>query len=483
MSTATANRTAAGSPASAGKEATMSWAGVFFVAVAAFVGALAQSLLVPVLPALPAALHTSASTAAWVITVTVLVGAVAVPVLGRLGDLHGTRRLLLVCLAAMVTGSVVAALAPNIGWLITGRAIQGVAAGSLPLGISLVAVSVTKDRQASAVGLISGMLGVGGALGLPLAGIVSQVASYHVLFWIAGAAAALAFAGVLLGVPVASPKASGTLDVTGAGLLAAALLAGLTGLSQAGSWGWGSPWTWGLLLAAACLAVGFVQVERRCAQPLIDLTTLARRPVLLADVASVLVGFSMFGSILGTSSYVQAPRGAGYGFGASVAAAGLAMLPAGLAMLVAAPLAGRLIGLFGARTALAVGGVVLAGGWVLRLVAVASLADVVVGTAIVGLGVGLCFAALPAIINQHTPAAQNASANAVNALARSLGIALVSALCGTILASVTAPVGGHLLPTLTAYRVVFIICGLGALATVVLAVLTSGRTTGSNHHG
>lgn len=447
---------------------------VALVAVGALVSALAQSLFVPVLPALPAMLHTSGTTVQWLVTSTVLVGAVAVPLFGRLGDLYGKRRMLLVCVAAMAVGSLITALSDNVVWLIVGRAVQGLSAGTLPLGISLVAAMVAKERQASSVALISGMLGVGGALGLPMAGIVVQHASFHVLFWITFAAASLAFVGMLVGVPEAAGPARreprGRLDLRGTVLLSLALVALLVPLSEAGLWGWSSPWTWGMLIVAAALVVVFGWVQTRTTDPLVDLTTLRRRPVLLANLASILIGFSMFGSILGTSSYVQTPAVSGYGFGSSVAVAGLTLLPAGLAMLVCAPIAGRMIGRLGAPVTLAVGALVIAAGWVMRIWLLSTLAWVTVGTTVVGVGVALCFAALPAIVNANVPAEQNASANGLNALFRSLSTSLVSALCGSILATLTMTVGPAVLPSLAAYRWVFAVCAVGAVASAAMAL-------------
>ena len=200
-----------------------------------------------------------------------------------------------------------------------------------------------------------------------------------------------------------------------------------------------------------------------------DVTTLVRRPILLADLASVLIGFSMFGSILGTSSYVQAPAATGYGFGGSVALAGLTLLPAGLAMLVCAPVAARMIARIGAGGTLAVGSLVTALGWGMRIVLTSTLAWVTAGTTVVGAGVGLCFAALLAVINANAPREQNAAANGLNALARSLGISVVTALCGSILATLVTTVGSATLPALAAYRWIFAICGGGALVAAVMA--------------
>jgi MFS family permease len=442
---------------------------VTFIALGALVSALAQSLFVPVLPLLPGILGTSATNVQWLVTSTVLVGAIAVPIAGRLGDLRGKRLMLLISLAAMAIGSLITALSSTIGWLIIGRGLQGLAGGTVPLGISLVTATVPRHRQASGIALVSGMLGVGGALGLPMAGVITQYADYHVLFWITFAAAVLAFAGILLRVPEAPINAKGRLDVPGASLLALTLLALLLPLSEAGVWGWSDPRTWGLLIVAVILAALFGRSQWRKANPLVDVRTLVRRPVLLTDLASILIGFSMFGSILGTSSYVQAPAATGYGFGSSVAVAGLTLLPSGLAMLVLAPVAGRMIDRWGARVTLIVGALVVAAGWLMRIWLISGLAWIVIGTTVVGIGVALCFAAFPALINASVPPEQNASANGLNALFRDLGISLVSALCGSILATLTISLGAAVIPSLAAYRWIFGICAIGALLAAAMA--------------
>lgn len=443
---------------------------VAFVAIGALVSALAQSLFVPVLPTLPALLGTSSSTVQWLVTSTVLVGAVAVPVFGRLGDLHGKRQMLLVCLAAMIVGSLITAVSNDISWLIVGRCVQGLAAGTVPLGISLVSSTLPPQRRTSAVALISGMLGVGGALGLPLAGVISQYASFHVLFWITFGAASIAFLGIRFGVDEAPGRDRGGLDLRGTLLLGLALLTLLLPLSEAGTWGWTNPLTLGLLVLAAVLTGAFGRAQLHTAHPLVDLRTARRRPILLANISSVFIGFSMFGSILGTSSYVQAPTATGYGFGSSVATAGLTLLPAGLAMLVCAPLAARLITRAGAPRTVCLGSLVIAAGWAMRIVATSTLAWVAIGTTVVGAGVALCFSALPAIINDNAPAGQNAAANGLNALFRSLGISLVSALCGSVLATFVMTVGQETMPSLSAYRVIFAVCGIGGLAAAVLSL-------------
>ena len=440
------------------------------VGTAALTVSLSQSLLIPVLGILPERLHTSASNVEWLLTAMLLVAAVAVPLFGRLGDMFGKRRLLLVALGALTIGSLVDAVTDNIGLLIVGRAIQGASLAAIPLGISLLSSLLPRERVASAIALISAMLGVGGALGLPLAGVIAEHFDFHVLFWITAAVGLATFLATLGIVPETS-RAGGQVDFVGAVLLSAVLITLLLPLAQGESWGWGSGRTIGLLVAAVVLVAVFIRVERRISSPLVDIAATSRRPIVLTNVASMLVGFALFASFIGTAAYVEAPVATGYGFGSSVVVGGLCLLPSGLLMLILAPVAARLIGSWGAGRTLMLGALILAVGFLLRIVAVGSLWEVVLGSTIVGAGTGVGYAAMPALINRNTPPSEIAAANGLNSLARSLGSSLASAIGGSLLAVSTVAVAGVELPSLTAYRWLFAICGISSLLAAGAALL------------
>jgi cyanate permease len=224
-----------------------------------------------------------------------------------------------------------------------------------------------------------------------------------------------------------------------------------------------------------------VLFERRVRNPLVNMHALANPPVALTNVASLFVGFALFASFVGTSSYVQAPKATGYGFGASVLVAGLCLLPSGVLMLVLSPVAARLIRTFGAGRVLALAGVILAIGLVVRIFAIEDLWEIVLGTSIIGVGTGIGYACLPSLINAHTPPADLAAANGLNSLARSLGSTLASAVGGSLLAALTISLGGFDFPSLTAYRVLFIICAVASLLAAGLGlVLASQRISRSD---
>nr|WP_269328155.1 MFS transporter [Kineosporia mesophila] len=431
---------------------------------------LSQSILIPVLGELPQKLDTSVSNVQWLLTSTLLVAAVAVPLMGRLGDMFGKRRLLLVSVGSLVAGSLLTALTSNITLLIVGRAIQGLSAAAIPLGVSLLSALVPREKAGTAIATVSAMLGVGGALGLPLAALIAEHADFHVLFWITAAAGLLALAGIWALVPEDASRTGGRIDFVGTVLLGGALVSLLFPLSQATKWGWGSVEVVGLLGLSAALFVVFAVAQTRIAQPLVDLATLRRRPILLTNIASIFFGFALFASLIGTASYVQAPAATGYGFGSSVLTGGLAMLPSGLAMLILAPVSAKVAQRIGAPRTLAIGAVIVAVGWAARIVATDSLWQVIVGTTVVGAGTGIGYAAMPAIINAHTATNELAAANGLNTLVRSVGSSLASAVGGAIMAASTIALGGAEIPSLDAYRQLFAICAVASVLAAAIAL-------------
>ncbi len=467
--------TAAAPPAPAGTSPGRARLELLVVGLAALVVSLTQSLLVPVLGILPADLHTSASNIEWLLTATLLVGAVSVPFLGRLGDMYGKRAMLLVALVALIAGSLLDAVTDNLGLLITGRAIQGMSLAAIPLGISLLSSLLPRERVPAAIAVISSMLGVGGALGLPLAGVVAEHADFHVLFWITAAAGLISLLGTVLVVPEAPNRQGGRVDLLGTAVLTAALMALLLPLSQGSEWGWTSPATLGLLAGSALLLVAFVLLELRIRQPLVDIHATARKPILLTNIATLMFGFALFASLIGTAAYVEAPHQTGYGFDASIVVAGLCLLPSGLLMLLLAPVAARLIGSIGAHRTLTIGAVVVAAGWLQRIVATESIWYIVIGNSIVGAGTGIAYAAMPALINHNSPVSELAAANGLNSLSRTLGSSLASAIGGSLLTVSTVMVAGFELPSLAAYRALFAICAGAAACAAVIAVFIPHR--------
>ena len=331
------------------RKRTPTWAVIGVLSLCGTVVALQQTMVVPLLPDFPGILGVSSDDASWLVTATLLTSAVATPIMSRLADMFGKRLMMIVCMVAMTVGSIIAAVGGAYLTLIIGRSLQGFAAALIPIGISIMRDELPREKVGSAVALMSATLGIGSALGLPMSGIIYENLGWAAIFWISAAAGVALIGGVLTLVPESTVRTQGRFDYLGALLLTIALTALLLAISKGGSWGWGSEQVIVLFVVAAGALLIWFPYELKVGQPLVDLRTSARRAVLLTNIASVLIGFAMFANLLLTTQQLQLPVSTGYGFGLPVITAGLAMVPSGLAMVLFAPVSGRLINRYGGR--------------------------------------------------------------------------------------------------------------------------------------
>ena len=446
-----------------------SWLVVGVLAFGGFVASLTHTLVLPLLPLLPEMLGSSASATSWVATVTLLAGAVANPVLGRLGDMYGKRRMLVVCLGLLLSGSLVGATADTLAALLVGRALQGMAVGVIPLGMSILRDELPPAKVGTGVALVSATLGIGSGMGLPLSGLISDSLGWHALFWILVGASALALVLVLTLVPESPVRTPTRFDLVGAAGLALALIALLLVISKGTDWGWTGRPTVALALVAAGAGTAWFRWERGRPAPLVNLTVTLRRPVLATNAASVLTGFAMFGMFIGNLTVITLPAATGVGFGRSTLVAGVCQLPGALVMVAASPLSARISAAHGARVTLVVGALLVAGGYVVRTALHTELWHLALAAMVTNAGFTLAYGAFPALIMANVPVTETAAANAVNALARVIGNTVASAAAGAVLAAVVAPLGGREYPTATAFLIVNLMGGLAALAAAALA--------------
>jgi MFS family permease len=448
---------------------------VTVMAVAGIVASLTQTLVVPLIGRLPEMLNASASDTSWVITVTLLAGAVTTPVMGRLGDLYGKRRMMLVCAVPLVLGCVTCALAGSLAPMIAGRGLQGMGMGLIPLGISALREVLPPDRLGSAIALMSSSLGIGGALGLPLAAAVAEYASWRVLFWATAALGLLVAALIRLLVPYTPASAHGRVDVAGALGLGAGLICLLLGISKGADWGFGSAPTLGLLAAAALLLPLWGWWELRTRDPLVDLRVTARPQVLVTNVASIVVGFAMYAQSLIVIQILQLPAATGYGLGQSMLAAGLWMAPSGLMMMIVSPVGARLSAARGPKVTLITGSLVMALGYGLSVVLLGSTWGLLVISCVCSIGVGFAYGSMPALIMGAVPRSETGAANSFNTLMRSIGTTVSAAVVGVVLSHLTIDFGGHPLPSQDGFHTGMLIgCG-AALAAALITMALPGR--------
>lgn len=448
------------------------------VAVLALTGvlsALMQTIVVPLLGELPRLLDTDASNTSWVVTSTLLAAAVTTPISGRLADIHGKRRVLVACIALLIVGSILCALTSSFIVVVIGRTLQGAATSVIPLGISILRDELPPDRVGAAIALISATLGIGGSMGLVVSAVVAQNLDWHMLFWGAAVIGALALALALLVVPESTLRTPARFDVTGALGLSAGLICLLLPLTKGSVWGWSSPPVL-VLLAASALTLGvWAWYELRIADPVVDLRVSAGRAVLLTNIASVITGFAMYGTNLALPQLLQTPSSTGYGLGLSMVATGLCLAPGGLMMLLISPLSATLSARRGPRITLVCGLVVIALGYGIAFVAMSQVWHLVLVSAVTSCGIALAFGAMPALIMGSVSAHETGAANGLNALMRSLGSSLSSAVVAAILASMVITHSGLTFPSAAAYRWVFAVGLVAALAAAAVATAIPAR--------
>ncbi|MEB3370381.1 MFS transporter [Saccharopolyspora mangrovi] len=448
------------------------------VLVLAFAGisvAMTQTTVIPLVPMLPGLLHASAADTAWAVTATLLAGAVATPVVGRLGDMFGKRRMLLISLAMLIAGSAICGLSASLPMIVVGRIMQGLSSGVIALGISIMRDELPAERLGSATSLMSASLGVGGALGLPAAAFLAERTDWHVLFWTSAALGALATALVVRFVPESPVRSGGRFDPVGALGLSAGLICLLLVVSKGASWGWGSATALGLAAAAVVVFAAWGWWELRIAEPLVDLRTTSRRQVLLTNIASAVFGFAMFAQSLVFPQVLQLPTGTGYGLGQTMLAVGLVMAPSGLVMMAMSPVSARISRSRGPKITLMTGAVVVAAGYGIGVVFLSQLWQLVVVSSIIGAGIGLAYGAMPALIMAAVPVSDTAAANSLNTLMRSIGTSVSSAVAGAVLAQLTTDFGPTTVPSQAGFQVIMAIGCLAALIALIIAAFLPAR--------
>jgi MFS family permease len=407
------------------------------LAVAAASYALLQSAVAPALPDIQKELHCSETATAWLLTGYLLSASVTTPIIGRLGDMFGKERTLVVTMSGLAIGTLLAALASSIGLLITARVIQGAGGAIFPLAFGIIRDEFPRERAAFGIALISAILGIGGGIGIVLAGPIISTFDYHWLF--------------------------------GALLLSGWLVLILLGITQSSEWGWGDTRVIALIAAGLILLVAWIRVEAARHEPLVDMAMMRVRSVWTVNAAAFLVGAGMYSSFILIPEFTETPASTGYGFGSSVTQAGLFLLPATVAMMLVSPVAGWLANRIGSRVILIAGCLATTASFTLLALAHTRHADIYVATALMGAGIGLAFSSLANLIVEAVDPHQTAVATGMNTVMRTLGGSVGGQVGASLIAGTVVASG---LPTESGFTLAFSFaagaCLLAALASTIV---------------
>lgn len=434
-----------------------------------------QSLVVPVLPVIQQDLGTTTSGATWTMTAWLISAAVATPLLGRVGDMVGKRRIFVISLLAVAVGSVLAAFAPSIGVLIGARVIQGVGGAMFPLAFGIVRDTFPAHRLPSAIGALASVMAIGSGLGTVLAGPLSDVLGWRGLFLVPVVFTVTSAVLALVFIPESTTRASGGINPWAAVLLSGWLVALLLPLSTGSQWGWGSPLVVGLFVAAALLLAAWIVVELRSRTPLVDMRMMRLPSVWAMNAAAVFIGAAMFAVFSFFPRFTQIPTSTGYGLGATVAGSGLLMLPMLVTMAITGSASGPLARFIGFRSQVIIASVIIAVSSIAIGLFHSSLFLVSVEAGVFGVGLGLVYAAITSVVVQSVPPTQTGVASGMNANLRTVGSAIGAAL---MTAMVTGATGADGLAAESGYTDGFVTAGLlalGAAAVTVLSIVVARR--------
>jgi EmrB/QacA subfamily drug resistance transporter len=417
------------------------------------------------------AFHTSESSIGWVLTAYLLSASVATPILGRLGDMHGKERLLMIVLVMLGVGTLISAVASSLWLMLLGRVIQGAGGGIFPLAFSIIRDEFPNERVPGAIGLVSSLLGIGGGLGVVLAGLVVDHLSYHWLFWFPLGMIALTAYLTWRYIPESPVKTPAQINYRAAALMTAGMSAVLIAITETSTWGWGSPKTLGLLVVGSAITLGWVREELRSREPLVDMRMMAIHGVWTTNTAAFLIGMGMYSSFVLLPELVQSP--APTGFASSVTTAGLFLLPATLAIVIVGQLAGQLERRIGSRGALIAGSLFALVSFAILIVDRSQEWEVCVAAGLLGIGIGLSFAAMPNLIVQNVRQEQTGVATGMNAVTRTLGGAFGGQIAATLLAD---NLGAGGLPTASGFSLSFLMCVVALTAATGFAFAVPRRS-------
>jgi MFS family permease len=432
--------------------------------------AMLSSSVVPALPTMQHALHTSETGITWLLTAYLLSASVGTAILGRLGDMYGKERLLLITLVILAAGTLLAAVSSSLGVIIVARFIQGAAGGIFPLAFGIVRDEFPREKVAGSIGLLSSILGVGAGIGIVSAGLIVEHLNYHWLFWFPLVATVIAAVATWRFIPESPVRVPGRINWLAAALMTIGMSVVLLAISETTTWGWGSAKALGLIAAGLAVSFVWIAVEMRSRNPLIDMTMMRIRGVWTTNLAAFLLGAGMYASFIIFPQFAQLPKSTGFGFGASVVVSGLYLLPSTIGMTILGVYAGRISARFGSRAALLSGTAFTTASFALLSVNHSHPLEFLIAAGLLGVGIGLAFAALGNLIIQSVASTQTGVATGMNTVMRTLGGALGGQLSATFIAAHTA--NGH--PAVTGFTESFVMA-TGFLVVCFVAALLVPR--------
>jgi EmrB/QacA subfamily drug resistance transporter len=370
----------------------------------------------------------------WAFTAYLLTATISGPIYGKLSDLYGRRPIFLVGIAIFVLGSVLAGFSTSIEWLIASRAVQGLGAGALfPVALAIIGDIFSPSERGKYLGLFGAVFGVAVLIGPAIGGLLTDLASWRLVFFVNVPVAAVAVLMVWRYLPsyhLAGDKVK--IDYLGAALFTAALVPILVGLTNKQSAEWADPGVGGLLLLGVLFLAAFIFVESRVEEPIVPLSLFRIRSFSISVVAIFLAAFGFFAAVVFLPRWFQVVEGV------SATESGYQILPLLGGLIISAIASGQIVARTGRYRWLLVISLLAAA---LGLYMLSNMdADTPIpmlwlAMLITGLGVGPTFAVFTLIVQSSVPVARLGTATANLTFFQQVGGTVGLAITGTIFAS------------------------------------------------
>lgn len=416
----------------------------------------------------------SAEAVGWVMTSFFLASAVSAAICGRLGDIFGRKKVLLIVIFFSIIGSLIAAFSTTLEGVILGRVIQGTAGAIFPLCIGLVRENVKPESAPMFIGILAASLTVTMGLGTFLGGVIVDNFSWHGVFFAGALAGIVAFIAIYFWMPRSSTTTfDRRTNILGGILFAPAVVLLLLTITKAPSWGWTSTSTVLCLVAGLFFMTVWVATELRAKVPLLDVRLLANRQVLLVNLGSAVLGLTAFQSLQVWSIVLQQPTATGVGLGVTATLAGLILFPKTLIALASGPTAGWLITHYSGRASMVAGATIMMLGWIILAMKHDSLIFLTLMLTFLGFGMSMFYSSIPIIISQVVPMERTSEANGMMLVIRSTAMGIGAQIVAYTLDTSTIEVAGASFPDQTAvYRVIAYVIG-GCMLMILISLFVS----------
>ena len=428
---------------------------------------LLQVGIIPLLAAIGKSVGSSPADTSWLVTGSLLSGAVFLAVFSRLADLVGKKPVVLLALALVLAGSLIGCFSSSFGWLVLARVLMGAVMPMLALPEAIASDTMAPRRARTTIGAIHTGTGAGISAGLLLGALAATGhTSWRAFFVVGAVASAIGLVAVVFGVRDSEERASGGLDVVGAVLFAAGLVGVLLAITEGPGWGWGSGRVLGSGLGGLALLVAWFFQQRAAARPLISVEHLTRHSIRLPYVMTFLAAIGIYSALSAVTRLAQTPKATGAGYGWSAIEVAWYAVPQLLGSVVAFFVIRALVHRGRHLAALTAGLALLVVSFAIYTPLVAHAGGTLTALLVDSTGLAITLAVTQMIILRSVPRAESGIAVGLSVVLYAVGNSLGSALAASFFAGHT--VAGTDLPSIGAYRLSLLVSGVAVLLALAL---------------